>query len=154
MALSMWQACQEGNLAEMMAAIQRGEDVNRKMRNSLTGLMTALRFAQNPLVRLFLAQSSVDLNCTDSLSRSALHWAAEYDNAEGVQLLLDDPRLTTASHKDNCGRTPVMKAMFYNRVNALRKLVAHPCVDLNTRDNYGRSLEQVARQVFKLIETR
>ena len=123
------------------------------MRNNLTGLMTALCFDQNPLVRFFLVQPSVDLNCTDSQGRTALNWAAEYDNAEGVQLLLDHPRLTTANHMDDCGRTPVMKAMFYNRVNALRKLVAHPSVNLDTRDNKGRSLEQVARQVFKLIET-
>ena len=151
----MWQLwCREGNLAEVKAAIHRGGDVNRKMRNNLTGLMTALCFAQNPLVRFFLAQPSVDLNCTDIRGCTALNWAAEYDNAEGVQLLLDDPRLTSANHKDDFGRTPVMKAMFYNRVNALRKLVAHPCVDLNTRDFQGNSLEQVARQVLKLIETR
>ena len=149
-----WEWCQEGNLAEVMAAINRGEDVNRRIgTDNSTGLMVALRFAQNPLVRYFLAQPSLDLNCPDIGGRTALNWAAEYDNAEAVQLLLDDPRLTTANHMDENGRTPVMKAMFYNSVNALRKLVAHPSVDLTTRDNNGRSLEQVARQVFKLIET-
>ena len=63
---------------------------------------------------------------------------------EGVRLLLADPRLDP-NQKDNYGCAPAMTAMFDRKVDALRELVAHPSVDLDTRDSRGRSLEEEAR---------
>ena len=78
--------------------------------------------------------------------------AAYYDNVEGVKLLLADPRLNTHNHKDNGGWTPVMTAIVLKKVNVLRELVAHPSVDLDTRDERGQSLEDFAR--LELISLR
>ena len=55
-----------------------------------------------------------------------------------MNLLLADPRLTTHNHKDNRGWTPVMSAAYYKNAGALRELVAHPSVNLDTKDELGR----------------
>ena len=48
---------------------------------------------------------------------------------------------------NNEGKTPVMYAMELNKLRALRELVLHDSVDLDTIDSTGRSLEDVARWV-------
>ena len=59
-------------------------------------------------------------------------------------MLLADPRLTTHNHKNKHGRTPAISAALFKNT-LLRKLVAHPKVDLDIKDQIGRSLEEVAR---------
>merc|ERR1719220_2707982 len=62
--------------------------------------------------------------------------------------LLARQELTTINQKDNNnGRTPIMKAIEYNAVNCFNLLLAHPEVDLDTRDNHQRSPEDVRRFV-------
>ena len=140
--------CSEGKVDEVRAALARGEDVNSKHEDNSTGLMWALIHNHNLIVRLLLEQPTVDLNCTDNERQTAVHYAADGDNVEGVRLLLADPRLDTANHEDDEGFTPVMAAVFCNKVNALRELVAHPSVLLDVRDRDGMSLEDVARLFF------
>ena len=145
---SFRQLCWKGNLEEVRAALSRGEDVNgvgARFSNH-TGLMLAVMKGHNSIVRLLLEQPTLDLNFTDECSRAtALHYAAQHDNVEGVRLLLADPRQNCANLKDSYGKTPVMDAMFYKQKNALRELVANPSVDLDTLDGKWRSLEEVAR---------
>ena len=140
----LWQLCRDGKLEEVRRALARGDDVNSKGEFNTTGLMLAVWKNHNPVVRLLLEQPTVALNCIET-GKTALHYAAVGDNVEGVQLLLADPRLNTVNPKDKWGMTPVMVAMFWKKVNALRELVNHPSVDLDTRDASGSSLEEVAR---------
>ena len=150
-------SCYIGELAKVRKAIGRGEDVNDKgledntplmvlMRHK-TGLMLAVEKKHNSIVKLLLEQPTLDLNLTDRDGWTALHFAASHDNVAAVKLLLADPRLNTHNHKDimSTGYTPVMTAMVNKNVDALRELVAHPRVDLDTRDMLGRSLEDVSR---------
>ena len=145
--------CSLGDFEEVRAALTRGEDVNWvgglwgtiTNYHSQTGLMLAVMKGHNCIVTLLLEQPKVDLNLTDPEGYTALHYAAQYDNVEAVRLLLADLRLNTVNLKDRYGKTPVMDAMLYKKENALRKLVASPSVDLDTRDGKGRSLEEVAR---------
>ena len=136
-----------GILDEVRRALAKGEDVNSKDEHNRTGLMYAVWKNHNPVVRLLLEQPTVDLNCTNQNGTTALHYAVDDDNVEGVRMLLADPRLNTVNHKDRWGRTPVMAAMKWKSVNALRELVNHPSVDLDTRDGSGISLEESARRV-------
>ena len=126
----------------------RGANVNLKYGQfNQTGLMAAVKNRQNSVVRLLLEQPTMDLNCTDCFRETALHHAVTSDDAEIVQLLLNDPRLN-ANHKNTSGNTPVMLAMTQKKVNALRQLVAHPSVALDTRYTrygVGCSLEEMAR---------
>ena len=134
-----------GILDEVRRALAKGEDVNSKDENNRTGLMYAVWKNHNPVVRLLLEQPTVDLNCILQHGTTALHFAVDGDNVEGVRMLLADPRLNTVNHKDRWGRTPGMAAMKWKSVNALRELVNHPSVDLDTRDGSGSSLEESAR---------
>ena len=143
----LWQLCRDGKLDEVRRALARGEDVNSKNERNRTGLMLAVVHKRNSVVRLLLEQPTLDLNCIGQSGKTALHYAANGDNVEGVRMLLADPRLNTVNLKDKWGMTPVMVAMFWKKVNALRELVNHPSVDLDTRDASGSSLEEVARWV-------
>ena len=106
--------------------------------------MLAVRNKHNSIVKLLLEQPTLDLNSADQEGKTALHWAAYKNNVEGTKLLLADLRLNTHNHKDYDGRTPVMRAVFKNRVNIVRELVARPSVDLDTRSGLGFSLEDCA----------
>ena len=143
----LWELCKEGNLAGVRAALARGEDVNNGRGSfNRTGLMLAVLNKHNSIVRLLLEQPTVDLNCTDIHGYTALHYAAFQGDVEAVRLLLAAPRLNTTNHKEiNESQTPVMIAMSCYKMNALHELVAHPSVDLDTRDGEGNSLEDWAR---------
>ena len=146
----LWQLCKEGKLAGVREALARGEDVNSKdEKYNRTALMWAMKKRDTEIVKLLLEQPTVDLNCTDKTGNTALHIAAMLANAKGVKMLLADPRLTTHNHKSIYGSTPAMRAIsasFTCRdAGVLRKLVAHPSIDLDTKDIFGKSLEEDAR---------
>ena len=145
--MALWHLCRVGNLDKVRRALARGEDVNNKDEFDRTGLVLAVLHKRNSVVRLLLEQPTVDLNCILQHGTTALHFAVDDDNVEGVRMLLADPRLNTVNHKDKGGRTPVMLAMNCKKVNILRELVNHPSVDLYTRDGKGRTLEEAARWV-------
>ena len=94
---------------------------------------------------------SIDVNILNRFGESAAHTAVEENNIEGLNLLLSHPNLTalTLNMKDNYfGNTPVMRAVMRNRLEHLEVLVADPRVDLDTTDNEGRSLEEVAYEEY------
>ena len=59
------QLCQEGKLAEMRAALARGEDVNDRDPTGVTTLMAAVINNHNSIVKLLLDQPAVDVNVKD-----------------------------------------------------------------------------------------
>ena len=133
------------DLKAVKTALKKGEDVNSTDEDMKTGLMWTMINQNNSIARLLLEQPTVDLNCIDNRGMTALHHAAMIDNVEGVQLLLADPRLTTPNLKDKLGFTPLMAAMRNNRMNALRELVAHSSIDIDTRNERGESLDDMVR---------
>ena len=153
----VWKICKsigfggEINIGWVRRTLARGEDVNSKDGDNQTGLIYAVSHRwNNEIVKLLLEQPSLDLNCVNNKGNTALLWATINDNVEGVRLLLADPRLNTINHKGLDGRTPVMKAMIgpikgWWSTEVLEELVAHPSVDLDTRDAEGRSLEDAAK---------
>ena len=108
-------------------------------------LMWAARKGYNSIVRNMLDYPTTDLNCSDSCGQTVLHFAAENDNVEAVQLILADQRLQTVNQKNIYGLTPVMLAVMQNNLNALRAFVANPRVDLDTVDGLGKTLEEISR---------
>ena len=122
------------------AAIDGGQDLDISDANNTTGLMWALLEGHNSVVELLLSQPSLDVNSNGS---TALHWANS--NVTGLRLLLADPRLTTSINARSCaGETPLMEAVYHGSVEGVQELVRVVGVDLETRDDYGRSLEQLA----------
>ena len=61
------QLCREGNLAEVRAALARGEDVNDMVLGGSTALMLAVEKKHNSIVKLLLDQPAVDVNVKDNI---------------------------------------------------------------------------------------
>ena len=66
----LWELCREGKLAEVRAALARGEDVNSKDSYGQTALMLAVWKNHNSIVKLILDQTAVDVNVKDKILRS------------------------------------------------------------------------------------
>ena len=86
------------------------------------------------VVKLLLAHPQLDVNTIDNCGftalHGALHIAAQANQDQMLDLLLGDPRLSSALiYKSKNGVTPVMAAVKVNNVNALQKFLDHPGVD-------------------------
>ena len=142
-----WRLCSDGDIEGVQAAIDNGTDVNEDNANGLgwTGLMVALHHSQNNVVQLLLNHPQIDVNKVDRDGECALYCAVHYYNHEGIAALLARQDLTTINQRNNDGRTPIMEAVRLNALTCFNLLLAHPEVDLDTRDNYQRDPEEVHR---------
>eukprot|EP00736_Rhodelphis_marinus_P014024 Rmarinus@m.7942 len=85
------QASAEGNIEEVGSLIAAGEDVNVQNDNGLTPLMVACIRGQPQVIEMLVRKGNADTTKSDSIGRTALHYAAEVDlenQLEIVQLLL------------------------------------------------------------------
>ena len=106
-------------------------------------------------LKLLLSHPAIDVNIVDNYGASAVFNAVEVNNIEVLKLLLSHPSLTarTLNQKDNrYGATPLMRAvrLIYSGLSLgqMELLFADLRVDLDTTDEEGRSLEEVARWNF------
>ena len=148
----LWDLCCDGDIEGVEAAIDNGADVNEEDEDGCTGLMMALGSSQNNVVQVLLNHPQIDINKVDEDGYCALHWALSLDNHEGMEALLARQDLTTINQKEIYGRTPIMEAVhqfmsavYKNNLNCFNLLLAHPEVDLDTRDNHQRSPEEIRR---------
>ena len=74
--------CKKGDLKEVKAALQRGDDVNTKDKYGCTGLIWAVINNHNSVVALLLKTPNIDVNCSET-GGCALHWAVTSENNEG-----------------------------------------------------------------------
>ena len=146
---SFWELCFDGDVEAVKAAIENGADVNEANAVGGTGLMYALNRSHNDVVRVLLQLPHIEVNKVDGSGLSALHHAVASDNQEGLELLLagEHDVLPSINHRDNCGRTPIMLAVFKNAVNCFQLLLTNPLVDLDIRDNHKRTPEEIRRYV-------
>ena len=133
----LWELCQEGKLAEVRAALARGEDVNSKDSIGWTALMCAVLKKHNSIVKLLLDQPAVDVNVKDKWGQTALHDAASANNAEGARMLLLHKDFNSANVTSNNGSTALMIAVIHRNEEVLRELVKHQCVSLEVGDLEG-----------------
>ena len=123
----------------------RRVEVNYRNEQNLTALDTAVAEGNIEVVRLLLGSDEVDVNNKNVNNATVLHYAADEDYHEILEILLADPRLNSFNWPDNEGETPVMTALVNNSSKCLRKLLAHPSVNLDTTDREGKGLLEVAR---------
>ena len=138
--------CLNGDIEGIQAAIDNGADVNKE--DDLfgkTGLMWAFYRNHNNVVQLLLNHPQIDVNKVDQLGRSALHHAVLGANHEEMAALLARQDLTTINKRGDFGWSPIMYAVYCNALNCFNLLLAHPEVDLETRDKYQRGPEDVRR---------
>ena len=82
-------------------------------------------------MKLLLDQPAVDVNVKDIVGQTVLHWAAEYNNAEGARMLLLHKNFNSANVTNNNGNTALMNAVNLRNEEVLRELVEHQCVSLD-----------------------
>ena len=142
---SFWILCTAGDIEGVQAAIDNGADVNEASGFGATGLMLALNRSHNNVVQVLLQHPQIDVNKVSEDGWNALHYAVVHDNHEGLAALLArrDVLTTTINQRTNMGLTPIMAAVCYNSVNWFHLLLTNPLVDLDTRDDYERSPQEV-----------
>ena len=94
-----------------------------------------------------LQQPAIDVNLADLSGNTPLHACADADNVEGLRLLLAHPAMTSLNARNGDGMTPLMFAIGQEAVGCVRELVQVDGVDLDTRDNTGLTLEEVAVEI-------
>jgi len=140
--------CMNGDIEGARVALESGADLNTRSLEGKTPLMYALWNNQNSVVELLMQNDNVDVNCEDNAGATALHHAVDIDNDEGARMLLADIRLQDINHKNRRGLTPLMRAVTSSKVNCATLLLSDPRVDLDARDNYKRSPQELKRAVI------
>ena len=138
--------CMNGDVAGLRDAIEGGADVNlRSIAEGKTPLMMALWNHQNLVVEMLIEMDEVDVNCEDYNGATALHHAVDVDNSHGAEILLAHPRLLDVNHKNNKGLSALMQAVSRNKVMCTIVLLDDPRVDIDTRDNFKRTPQDIER---------
>ena len=107
MAPSLPRLCQGGNLEEVRAALERGEEVDQRDSQGSTGLMVAARNGHEAVVELLLQQPGLEVNLTDEeYHRTSLHEASIEGHTAIVRMLLAHPSSTCQNALDNSGPSP------------------------------------------------
>ena len=139
----LWKLCSDGDLGGVKRALGRGEGVNSVDALGQTGLMCAVGNKHNSIVQFLLQYPGVDVNYQNILDHTALHYSVRGDNLEGLRLLLAHPGMRSLNTRaGENSETPLMLAVHHGSLSCVRELVGVEGVDLDTRDDRGRSLEQ------------
>ena len=77
------------------------------------------------------------------MTRSTLHWACYNGSAAIIAMLVSSPGVQL-NESDILGLTPIMKAILARQTPAVLQMASLPDVDLDVKDNEGRSLEEYA----------
>ena len=121
--MDFFEACMSGDVYYLLAAIERGEDVNQVNVENSTLLMYASRnLSEDDLECMrILINHGANVNARDDDQWTALHYAAMRSNIDGINLLLDkgaDIHLV-----DNNNATPLMLTCYRNDINSTRVLL-------------------------------
>jgi len=146
-----------GHTALMCAAAENNVQCIEKLRavagvdwNVVTGLgysalMLAIQRGHFGAVEALLPVSSLDLNWYSRAGLSAALIAVQSDHVDALkilQLLCQDGRVNW-NITDEKGDSPVVVALYLNKVEMFRTLVKTPGVNTNITDGEGRSLVQL-----------
>ena len=103
------------------------------------------------LIDSLLLQPNVDVNAKDKRNNTALHHACCLPDGNAIiAKLLAAPGILL-NEENRTGKTPIMMAVMWNRIEAVQILAAVDEVDLDVRDETGKSMEDIAgNNPFKL----
>jgi len=114
-------AAEEGDLARVQRLIEHGADVNGKVLYGETALHRAAGKGHKDIVGLLIAKGG-DVNAKmTELGGTPLHEVVDANHVDVAELLI--AKGADINAKDDHGRTPLYRAVFYGRKDAKRKSV-------------------------------
>ena len=113
-------ACYEGHADVVKYLIRNGANIGVATCRGATCIMLALH---SPDIVEFLISSGSDVNATDVLDRTALHYAAEWGRLEAAILLLEHGADVNSS--DEVGNTPLHDAVATGSIQMVKLLLKH-----------------------------
>merc|ERR1719237_1779043 len=115
--------------------------------------MKAITREENQVVEMLLADPRTNINqCSGRAGLTPLHIACATGNLEALQMILAKPNLASLNWRDKeDGISPMMAAVGAGRLEVVRHLIGVPEIDLQTIDNLGRTLIDVARDSHPLL---
>jgi len=143
---NLWEKCKNGRLEEVSEALEGGADPNTTGGpcNSTTScLMEAALNNHNRVVALLLSSEGINVNAKSKSGWTALHWACGNESLASLSKLLAAPGVQLNKKNDNSD-TPIMMAIRWGRTEAVLQMAAVREVDLDVKDNQGRSLQEFA----------
>ena len=135
-------ACKEGDLARA-ASLVSAENVNIVV-DSRTPLITAIHYQQQDLVEMILEQDEVNVNRAVA-GWTALHEACFINNVVAIRAVCRSGRGVEMNLKDGDGYTPIMIAVWFDRVEAVKELLAIKEVELEIDE---QEIEELAGYVW------
>ena len=142
---ALWSACGRGDIRAARLAVQGGADVNERDGGNSTPLTWAAWRGAADISEWLLQQPGIDLDCSDNGGYTAMHYACMTSSVAVLRMLLAAQSQGSINKRDNLGRTPLMLALDNGHVECVRMMVGVAGVDLETRDERGRSLEDSTR---------
>lgn len=129
------------NLIDFAGVDVNSEDLRRK-----AALMYASRSQHPEIVKMLLSKGASPMSIGPGIS-SALHWAAAGGNKEIMDLLIKavgpDNVNAYVNAIGNHGRTPLMYASKYGKLDAVKMLIAHGA-NVSVADDIGESARDIA----------
>jgi len=129
------------NLYKVRLLIAKGANVNIRNSDGNTPLIIACMRGTSdmtPYVEAILSRPIDDINLAGIRSFNALHRASSANNPVILQLLLSQKGILV-NFLDNLGRTPLILACSYGRIENVRILLKFPGIDVNHIDFDGQS---------------
>ena len=149
--------CARGEMEGVKEALGRGVMVNTRDRKGRTGLYLAVNGKHEGVVEVLLAHHGIDVNCKSRPAAGGgapLHRACAHGpctvSVGIMRRLLAAPRVEVEARAKG-GRTPLMVAVAAGQVDKVKLLMEVEGVNLDTRDDTGRSLEDVANKNNRII---
>lgn len=146
-------ATENGDIDEVKMLLEKGANLNAPSSSSDTPLIKAIVLQNEKIVELLL-DNGANPNMTNNLGYSPLHIAASKNSTEILNALLShgaeiDQRATQAQ-----GGTPLMLAVFNDRINIVKGLVANGA-NLNiVETTYGNTpfLQAAIKKQYEIAE--
>jgi len=134
----------------LLASNYDESEVNTICENGESLLMIAVK-NNNYLTSKFLIEKGADLNTQNDAGVTPLHIMARLDTNEIdriFELFVSNKNLNM-NLKDNEGYTPLMRAVDFEKISMIERLMNFKKVDVNIKNNYGDSALSLAKKNYE-----